>query len=71
MLPHDKTNKMACAPSEHSDQSSLCAQWVAKGPVFLHADIEDSDQTGWMLDIMYMYNVDNQGLFRRLTFVVY
>ena len=26
--------------------SSLCAQWVAKGPRFLHADSEDSDQTG-------------------------
>ena len=29
-----------------SDQSSLCAQWVAKDPSFLHADSEDSDQTG-------------------------
>ena len=35
--PHDKTNKVACAPSEvrsawasaQSDQSSLCALWVA------------------------------------------
>ena len=44
-----------CAPSEDSDQpgpppvwseSSLCAQWVAKDPSFLHADSEDSDQTG-------------------------
>ena len=26
---------------------SLCAQWVAKDPSFLHADSEDSDQTGW------------------------
>ena len=43
-----------CAPSEDSDQpgirlvwseSSLCAQWVAKDPSFLHADSEDSDQT--------------------------
>ena len=39
---HDKTNKMTCAPSElrsawafaESDQSSLCAQWVAKDPSF-------------------------------------
>ena len=55
-LPHDKTNKMACVPSEDSDrsawasaqfdQSSLCAQWVAKDPSFLHADSEASDQTG-------------------------
>ena len=43
---HDKTNKMACAPNEdwtawasaQSDQSSLCAHWVAKDPRFLHAD---------------------------------
>ena len=34
--------------SAQSDQSSLCAQWVAKGPSFLHADSEDSDQTGRM-----------------------
>ena len=47
--PHDKTNKMACAPSEersawasaHSDQSSLCAEWVAKDLSFLDADRED------------------------------
>ena len=32
--------------SAQSDQSSMCAQWVAKGPRFLHADSEDSDQTG-------------------------
>ena len=31
--------------SFQSDQSSLCAQWVAKDPSFLHADNEDSDQT--------------------------
>ena len=29
-------------------ESSLCAQWVAKDQSFLHADSEDSDQTGWM-----------------------
>ena len=27
---------------------SRCAQWVAKDPRFLHADSEDSDQTGRM-----------------------
>ena len=26
--------------------SSLCTQWVAKDPSFLHVDSEDSDQTG-------------------------
>ena len=30
------------------NESSLCAQWVAKDPKFLHADREDSDQTGRM-----------------------
>ena len=29
-------------------ESSLCAQWVAKDLSFIHADSEDSDQTGWM-----------------------
>ena len=31
-----------------SEESSLCSQWVAKDPRFLHADSEDSDQTGRM-----------------------
>ena len=55
-LPHDKSNILTCAPSEdrsawsstQSDPSSLCAQWVAKDPSFLHADSEDADQTGRM-----------------------
>ena len=29
-------------------RSSVCAHWVAKDPSFLHADSEDSDQTGQM-----------------------
>ena len=29
-------------------ESSLCAQWIAKDSSFLHADNEDSDQTGRM-----------------------
>ena len=29
-------------------ESLLCAQWVAKDPIFLHADSEDSDQIGGM-----------------------
>ena len=55
--PYDKTNKMACAPSEDAGQpggirpvrseSSLWASWVAKDPSFPHADSEDSDHTGW------------------------
>ena len=51
-LRHDKTNKMACAPSEDSDQPGhppslirvfACLQWVAEDPMFLHADSEVSD----------------------------
>ena len=50
--PHDKTNKIASAPSKDPDQpvhlsdlSLLYAQWVAKNPSFLHADSEGPDQT--------------------------
>ena len=44
---HDKTNKMSVRPAKTQislgirpvwSESSLCAQWVAKGPRFLHAD---------------------------------
>ena len=51
---HDKTNKMTYAPSMTRiirpgwSESSLCVQWVIKDPRFLHADSEDSDQTGQM-----------------------
>ena len=34
--------------SAQSGQSSLCTQWVAKDPSFLHADSKDSGQTGRM-----------------------
>ena len=48
--PHDKTNKMTVPPVKTQislgihpvwSQSSLCAQWVAKDPSFLHTDSED------------------------------
>ena len=39
--------KSALAAAQ-SDQSSLCAHWVAKDPSFLHAECEDSGQTGRM-----------------------
>ena len=54
---HDKTNNVAVRPAKTQislgirsvwSESSLCAQWVAKDPSFLHADSEDSDQTGRM-----------------------
>ena len=61
--PHNKTNKMACVPSTdrsacasaQSDQSSQCAQWVVKDPSFLHADSEDSDQTGRMPRLIWVF----------------
>ena len=52
--PHDKTNKMTVRPVKTQislcfrpvwSESSLCAQWVAKDPSFLHCDSKDSDQT--------------------------
>ena len=61
---HDKTYKIACAPSKDSislgirpiwSEFSLCAQWVAKDPRFLHADSEDSDQTGWMPRLIWIF----------------
>ena len=41
--------------SAQSDQSSLCAQWVAKDPSFLHADSEASDQTGRMPRLIWFF----------------
>ena len=41
--------------SLQSDQSSLCAQWVAKDPSFLHADNEDSYQTGQMPRLVWVF----------------
>ena len=61
LISHDKTNKMACAPSEdsvsalasaRSDQSSLCAKWVAKDP---YSDSDDSDQTGPMPRLIWVF----------------
>ena len=36
-------------------ESSLCAQWVAKDPSFLCADSEDSDQTGLMPRLIWVF----------------
>ena len=38
---HDKTYKMACAPSEDSISLGICTQWVAKDQSFVYADSED------------------------------
>ena len=44
-----------CARNEDSDQSSLCTQWVAYEPSFLHEDSEDSDQTGRMPRLILVF----------------
>ena len=62
--PRDKTNKMTLrlAKTQISlgirpvrSESSLCTQWVAKDPGFLHADSEDSDQTGRMPRLIWVF----------------
>ena len=62
--PHDKTNKMSVRPAKTQislgirpvwSESSLCAQWIAKGPMFLHADSTDSDQTGRMPRLIWVF----------------
>ena len=61
---HDKTNKMSVCPLKTQislgihpvwSESLLCAQWVAKDPMFLHADSEDSDQTGRMPKLIWVF----------------
>ena len=61
---HDKTNNVAVRPAKTQislgirpvwSESSLCAQWVAKGPSFLHVDSEDSDQTGRMPRLIWVF----------------
>ena len=61
---HDKTNKMSVRPAKTQislgicpvrSESSLCAQWVGKDPSFLHADSEDSDQTGRMPRLIWVF----------------
>ena len=53
--PHDKTNKMACALSEESDQSSLSA-WRKLGSLATHwAHSKDFDQTGKMPRLIWVF----------------
>ena len=61
---HDKTNKVTVrlAKTQISlgirpvcSESSLCTQWVAKDPSFLHADNEDVDQTGRMPRLIWVF----------------
>ena len=74
--PHDKTDKMTCAhnrtawTSAKSDHSSLCAQRVAKGPSFLHADSEDSDQTWRMPRLICVFARRNFVAFVVIKFII-
>ena len=61
---YDKTNKMSVRPAKTQNslgicpvwsESSMCTQWVAKNPRFLHADSEDSDQTGRMPRLIWVF----------------
>ena len=61
---HDKTNKVSVCPAKTQvslgirpvwSESSLCAQWVAKDSSFLHADSEDSDQTGRIPRLIWVF----------------
>ena len=63
-LRHDKTNNMSVRPAKTQislgirpvwSESSLCAEWVAKDPSFIHADSEDSDQTGRMPRLIWVF----------------
>ena len=64
-LPHDKTSKMTCAPSEDSDQlghpppvwskSSLCIKWIAKDQNLLQAENQDADQTAQMHKLIWVF----------------
>ena len=61
-MSHDTTKptKWVCVQRRLSEgpvwsESSLCDQWVAKDPSFLQADSEDSDQTGRMPRLMWVF----------------
>ena len=62
--PQDKTNQMTVCPAKTRislgicsvwSESSLCTQWVAKDPSFPHADSENSDQTGRMPRLIWVF----------------
>ena len=62
---HNKTKKMACAPRENSDQPghlpslirvfAVCSMGSFTDPSFLHADSKDSDQTGRMSRLNWVF----------------
>ena len=59
-----KTNNVTVRPAKTQvslgirpvwSESLLCAQWVAKDPSFLHVHSKDSDQTGWMPRLIWVF----------------
>ena len=64
-MSHDMTKptKWVCAQrrlgsawaSTQSDQSLLCTKWVANDPRFLHTGSEDSEQTGQMPRLIWVF----------------
>ena len=61
---HDKTNKMSVCQGKTQislgicpvwSESSLCTQSVAEDPMLLHADSKDSDQTGRMPRLIWVF----------------
>ena len=61
---HNKTNKVTVRPAKTPislairpvwAESSLCVQIVVKDPSFPHADSEDSDQTGRMPRLIWVF----------------
>ena len=51
------TRKKVCVQRKLRSESSLCAQCVTKGPRFLRAVKEDSDQTKLMPRLFYVLHV--------------
>ena len=84
---HDKTNIMSVRPAKTQislgirpvwSESSQCAQWVAKDPSFLRAGSEDSDQTGRLPRLIWVFAgctfillvLSCRGSFHKLVLVV-
>ena len=49
------SNARLIFPVTEMSESSLCAQWVAKDTMLLHADSEDSDQTGRIPRLIWVF----------------
>ena len=50
--PHDKNNKMIVRPAKTQISQGI---WVTKDQSFFHADSEDSDQTGRMARLIWVF----------------